>query len=274
MQDRLNAMSEELKQKLDFMSANDELMKSKMETQAKVNQEKHKERMNYFPFTHGDALEKQRTTIQEVQKRDLNELHKARVQRSADRRRARKEKALENQAMQEDRQRQLLEMEEFREFLQERHLQQVAESDPTLALEYLKTSQLMVQPHVPDLPLLADPYLRVEKGVHPSRRFRNSTHLLRTMEAAIIRKKQDQDEEKRRQQEFLQQHLSQIVSERQNRQEEAGRLHEQKKKMRDDWAAQAESDRRRRDIDDAERKEATNNTFGPSETPALSKYQT
>ena len=40
------------------MSANDELMQSKLEKKTKVEQEKHKDRMNYFPFTHGDAIEK------------------------------------------------------------------------------------------------------------------------------------------------------------------------------------------------------------------------
>ena len=92
------------------MSANDELMQSKLEKKTKAEQEKHKDRMNYFPFTHGDLVEEQRSTIQEERKKDLKELHKERAQRSADKRRARMEKALENQSMQEDRQRQLLEM--------------------------------------------------------------------------------------------------------------------------------------------------------------------
>lgn len=82
-------------------------------------------------------------------------------------------------------------MREFQEFLEERHVKNMAERDPSLAIDYLKTSQLMVQPHLPDVPLLSDPYLKVDKTAHPSKRFRNSTHLLRTMEAAIIRKKQE-----------------------------------------------------------------------------------
>lgn len=180
------------------------------------------------------------------------------------------EKALENQAMLEDRQRQLQEMSEFREFLQERRLQQLAEDDPSLAIDYLKTSQLMVQPHVPDLPLLADPYLKVDKSVHPSTRFRNSSHLLRTMEAAIIRKKHEQDEEKRRQEEFLQQHMSNIDNYRKSAQESHGRLQQQKTKMREDWALQADHDRQRRDLEMSERRKATNNSFGPSAAAPLS----
>ena len=40
------------------MSANDDLMKSKIQNQIKENEMKYEERMNYFPFTHGDAVEK------------------------------------------------------------------------------------------------------------------------------------------------------------------------------------------------------------------------
>lgn len=97
-----------------------------------------------------------------------------------------------------------MDLQEFQEFIEKRHLKKLIEDDPELAADFMKTSQLMVQPHLPDVPLLADPYLKVDKSqVNPSRRFRNSTHLLRTMEAAIKRKKQDQDQEKKRQEDFL-----------------------------------------------------------------------
>lgn len=106
MQDRLNLMSDEMKQKLEFMSANDELMKSKIEKIAKMKEDKHKDKMNYFPFVHGDAVEDRRSTIQESLKKDLSELHKERVQKSADKRRERLDKARENQIKEEKRQRQ------------------------------------------------------------------------------------------------------------------------------------------------------------------------
>lgn len=97
-----------------------------------------------------------------------------------------------------------MELQEFQEYMENRHLKKLMDEDPDLAADFMKTSQLMVQPHLPDLPLLADPYLKVDKSQpNPSRRFRNSTHLLRTMEAAVKRKKQDQDLEKKQQEDFL-----------------------------------------------------------------------
>ena len=39
------------------MSANDDLMQTKLDQQIQQNNDKHMERMNYFPFTHGDAIE-------------------------------------------------------------------------------------------------------------------------------------------------------------------------------------------------------------------------
>ena len=90
-------MSEGLKQKIDFMTANDELMKTKIEKKTKHEQEKHKERMNYFPFTHGDALESQRKALNELQRKDLNEMHKERVDKSAERQREKREQAMDNQ---------------------------------------------------------------------------------------------------------------------------------------------------------------------------------
>jgi len=38
----------------------------KMEEVEKHNEEKYLERMNYFPFTHGDAIENQRKEINEI----------------------------------------------------------------------------------------------------------------------------------------------------------------------------------------------------------------
>ena len=40
----------------------------KMEEVEKGNEEKYLERMNYFPFTHGDAIENQRAEINEIQR--------------------------------------------------------------------------------------------------------------------------------------------------------------------------------------------------------------
>ena len=39
------------------MAVNDSLMSENIAKQMKYNDEKHFEKMNYFPFTHGDAIE-------------------------------------------------------------------------------------------------------------------------------------------------------------------------------------------------------------------------
>ena len=45
------------------MTANDELMSKKLDKEIKFKDEKHMERINYFPFTHGDAIEEQRKNL-------------------------------------------------------------------------------------------------------------------------------------------------------------------------------------------------------------------
>ena len=47
------------------MAVNDSLMSDNIEKQLKFNDEKCYEKINYFPFTHGDAIEKQRKQIAE-----------------------------------------------------------------------------------------------------------------------------------------------------------------------------------------------------------------
>ena len=92
-----------------------------------------------------------------------------------------------------------MELQEFQEFMEQRHLKRLLDDDPELAADFMQSSTLMVQPHLPDVPMLADPYLKVDKSqASQSRRFRSSTHLLRTMEDAIKRKKRDQSAEKKR----------------------------------------------------------------------------
>lgn len=58
------------------MSANDELMTKKLDKAEKYNNEKHMDRMNYFPFTHGDAIEEQRKNLAGTQKIELMEIFK------------------------------------------------------------------------------------------------------------------------------------------------------------------------------------------------------
>ena len=128
-------MSEGLKQKIDFMTANDELMKTKLEKKTKQDQEKHKERMNYFPFTHGDALEKQRQALNELQRKDLNDMHEERVEKSAERQKEKREQAMENKERQENRHKRHLELQEFQDYLEERHMRKLTEKDPSVSLD-------------------------------------------------------------------------------------------------------------------------------------------
>lgn len=51
---------EKMENRLDFMTANDDLMATKLKKQEKNNNEKYMDRINYFPFNHGDAIEDQR----------------------------------------------------------------------------------------------------------------------------------------------------------------------------------------------------------------------
>lgn len=55
--DTKQAVNDKLLQKIDFMSANDNIMTEKIQKVLKYNDEKVNEKMNYFPFTHGDAIE-------------------------------------------------------------------------------------------------------------------------------------------------------------------------------------------------------------------------
>ena len=63
--DTKQAINDKLLQKIEFMAVNDSLMSDNIEKQLKFNDEKCYEKINYFPFTHGDAIEKQRKQIAE-----------------------------------------------------------------------------------------------------------------------------------------------------------------------------------------------------------------
>ena len=56
-EDAQKAVNDRLAAKVEFMSINDGLMSQKVEKSLKYNDEKYAERMNYFPFTHGDAID-------------------------------------------------------------------------------------------------------------------------------------------------------------------------------------------------------------------------
>lgn len=60
-----------LKQKA-FFDANEVLRQQKHEIKQAAKDEKTLERINYFPFTHGDLIEKQRSVLAELQAHELN----------------------------------------------------------------------------------------------------------------------------------------------------------------------------------------------------------
>ena len=56
-EDAQKAVNDRLAAKVEFMSINDGLMSQKVEKSLKYDADKYAERMNYFPFTHGDAID-------------------------------------------------------------------------------------------------------------------------------------------------------------------------------------------------------------------------
>lgn len=76
MKSRLKYMEDDLKLTKDFLNENDMLIQMKKEQRTKASLDKQKDRLNFFPFTNGDAVEEQRSTIQEERKKELKELHK------------------------------------------------------------------------------------------------------------------------------------------------------------------------------------------------------
>ena len=56
---------------MQFISANDDLMANKIQKKAKEIEDKNEETAVYFPFNHGDAIQKQRAYMAENQKEEL-----------------------------------------------------------------------------------------------------------------------------------------------------------------------------------------------------------
>lgn len=57
--DQNRVQQDKLKKKIDFMQANEALKYEKNQKNQLNSEMKAKERMNFFPFTHGDSIEKQ-----------------------------------------------------------------------------------------------------------------------------------------------------------------------------------------------------------------------
>jgi hypothetical protein len=61
-----------LQKKLEFLDSNQALIDDKAQGIKREQEEKYQDQINYFPFTHGDAIEKQRKQIGEREKVELN----------------------------------------------------------------------------------------------------------------------------------------------------------------------------------------------------------
>ena len=71
--DNATVAHDKLQKKLEFMQANGRLIEEKTEKHQKHEEEKYKERMNFFPFTHGEMLETQRKDINENMKIEIQQ---------------------------------------------------------------------------------------------------------------------------------------------------------------------------------------------------------
>ena len=79
VQDQYNFVTDKLLKKLEFVSVNDRLKDAKVENKQQMLAEKENERLNFFPFTHGEVLERQREQIKRVQQAALLEQYEQNV---------------------------------------------------------------------------------------------------------------------------------------------------------------------------------------------------
>jgi hypothetical protein len=73
LHDKMIIENQKLFQKLEFLDTNQALMDDKALLAQKQNEDKYLERMNFFPFTNGDAIERQRKVIGQRQKEEINQ---------------------------------------------------------------------------------------------------------------------------------------------------------------------------------------------------------
>ena len=72
VRNKLYLEGDKLQKQLDFVEANGELIGDKLTKSNIQNEERLNERISFFPFTHGEAVENQRAQINLLQKEDLN----------------------------------------------------------------------------------------------------------------------------------------------------------------------------------------------------------
>ena len=67
------------RRRLEFLQGNEVLVQEKQQKVKQDYEQKMQERLNFFPFTHGEQLENQRLILKEIQKEDLQKTYKDRV---------------------------------------------------------------------------------------------------------------------------------------------------------------------------------------------------
>eukprot|EP00347_Sterkiella_histriomuscorum_P003736 403363144 len=85
--DQQRFKSDKLRKRFDFLQANEAMLHEKRMLKDTLQQQKLNDRLNYFPFTHGDQIEQQRQMINDIQKQELTELfqNKSKTSSSQDR---------------------------------------------------------------------------------------------------------------------------------------------------------------------------------------------
>ena len=70
VEERANEIEDKKTKKEAFIKANGLLKEEKAAKKESIAKAEALERINYFPFTHGDMIEKQRSALQELQKHE------------------------------------------------------------------------------------------------------------------------------------------------------------------------------------------------------------
>lgn len=77
VEDRLAATSDNIVRQVEFMQANDYLKKRRLQEKNTEAEMRHNEKIEYFPFTAGDLVQRQRAEMAEIRKDEMNALNSA-----------------------------------------------------------------------------------------------------------------------------------------------------------------------------------------------------
>lgn len=84
VQDTLASQNEQFLKKCEFIEVNDKLKEDKKGLSDMAYKNKHKDKLSYFPFTHGEQIEMQRKEIKAQTKVYLTEIHEAKEKAKAE----------------------------------------------------------------------------------------------------------------------------------------------------------------------------------------------